>query len=419
MSGACTPSGELPNADDADAHARRQLVDERVGGALGGGQPGRRDVRRRHRARVVDDEHHRRLSDRLRCSSRAGAPARTRAPRSPRARTPRAECAATRSRPVDGELQPSRPPGSGPRSASPGGGRGSSPQDRQRHQRQRQAARVATRSSSQAAPELEQPVLVGRQRDVVDPQPAQLAGDRLAALALELGEPLAHAAAATCRPRPVRRSRDRPAQRCPTAGSSASRGSAISIASTEWRTRSEPSGRSQPRWSRKSEITTTSPAAGQPARRAQRARQPSGSCWPSGATPSASIRRSATIPGLEPRGGSTRGAPAPNATSPTLPARRTPSRPNTSATPSATSAFRRCAVPNAIDGETSSTIHVVSARSGTCRRTCGWPVRAVAAGSMWRTSSPISYGRSCASSVPSADPGRAPVARQASARSAG
>ena len=45
---------------------------------------------------------------------------------------------------------------------------------------------------------------------------------------------------------------------------------------------------------------------------------------------------------------------APNATNPTLPARRTPRRPNTSATPSATSAFSRRAVPNAIDGDTSS-----------------------------------------------------------------
>ena len=49
---------------------------------------------------------------------------------------------------------------------------------------------------------------------------------------------------------------------------------------------------------------------------------------------------------MEPRGGSTRGAAAPKATRPTLPARRTPSRPNTSATPSATSAFSRLAVPN-------------------------------------------------------------------------
>jgi hypothetical protein len=45
-------------------------------------------------------------------------------------------------------------------------------------------------------------------------------------------------------------------------------------------------------------------------------------------------------------------------------------------------------VPKAIDGETSITTHVVSARSGTCNRTWGTPVRALAAGSSWRTSSP-------------------------------
>ncbi len=79
------------------------------------------------------------------------------------------------------------------------------------------------------------------------------------------------------------------------------------------------------------------------------------------------------MPGLDPRGGSTWGSPAPNAIIPTLPARRTPRRPNTSAAPSATSAFSRSAVPNAIDADTSSTIQVVSARSGTCRRTWGMP----------------------------------------------
>ena len=47
--------------------------------------------------------------------------------------------------------------------------------------------------------------------------------------------------------------------RWPTAGSSVSRGSTTSIASTEWRTRSEPSGRSHARWSRKSEMSTTRP----------------------------------------------------------------------------------------------------------------------------------------------------------------
>ena len=43
----------------------------------------------------------------------------------------------------------------------------------------------------------------------------------------------------------------------------------------------------------------------------------------------------------------------------------------TSATPAATSDFSRAAVPNAIEADTSSSTHVVSARSGTCWRTCG------------------------------------------------
>ena len=51
------------------------------------------------------------------------------------------------------------------------------------------------RSSSQPPPELQQPVAIGGQRDVVDVQAAQLARDLVAALALELGEALAHARA--------------------------------------------------------------------------------------------------------------------------------------------------------------------------------------------------------------------------------
>ena len=75
-----------------------------------------------------------------------------------------------------------------------------------------------------------------------------------------------------------------------------------------------------------------------------------------------------------------------------------------------TSAAGRCRTPST--ALRSSTIHVVSARSGTCWRTCGMPVRALAAGSSWRGSSPGSYGRSCASSVPAPTPGRAALAGQ-------
>ena len=279
---------------------------------------------------------------------------------------------------------------------------------------ERQAARVATRSSSQAAPEREQPVVFGRQRDVVDPQPAQLAGDRLAPLALELGEPLAHAPPARCRPRSVSPVSGSTSARCPTAGSSASRGSAISTASTACRTRSEPSGRSQPCCSRKSEITTTRPGwrASRPTRRRAPA-MPSGSCWPSGATPSASIRRSATIPGLEPRGGSTRGAVGAERDQPDAagPADAEPPEHERDALGDVgLQPQRRCRTPSTARRRARSTSSArARARAGA---RAAVPVRAVAAGSMWRTSSPISYGRSWASSVPSADPGGPPVARQ-------
>ena len=71
-----------------------------------------------------------------------------------------------------------------------------------------------------------------------------------------------------------------------------------------------------------------------------------------------------------------------------------------SVAPTATSALRRSAVPNAIDGERSSAIHVTSTRSASCTRTCGSPVRAVTFQSIRRTSSPGTYGRTCASSLP-------------------
>ncbi|UUY04154.1 hypothetical protein LRS13_01095 [Svornostia abyssi] len=57
-------------------------------------------------------------------------------------------------------------------------------------------------------------------------------------------------------------------------------------------------------------------------------------------------------------------------------------------------------MPKPIDVLRSSSSHVVSDRSATCTRTCGSPVRALAAASRWRTSSPGWYGRMRASSVP-------------------
>ena len=88
--------------------------------------------------------------------------------------------------------------------------------------------------------------------------------------------------------------------------------------------------------------------------------------------------------------------------------RRAPSRlprrlarwPSASATPSATSAFLRSAVPNDMEAETSSASHVTSTRSARSMRTCVSPVRAVTFHSIRRTSSPGMYGRTCASSLP-------------------
>ena len=131
--------------------------------------------------------------------------------------------------------------------------------------------------------------------------------------------------------------------RCPTAGSSPSRGSTISTASTEWRTRSDPSGRSQPCCSRKSEMTTTRPgwraSRPHPRQRVAPARRVV-----------LAVRRHALgerpaqrdDPGLAIRGAAARAA----ARRRTRPARRCPRgapprRPNTSATPSATSALSR------------------------------------------------------------------------------
>ena len=74
--------------------------------------------------------------------------------------------------------------------------------------------------------------------------------------------------------------------------------------------------------------------------------------------------------------------------------------PIASATPSATSAFRRSAVPNAIDAEASNTSHVTSTRSASSTRTWVCPVRAVTFQSIRRTSSPGSYGRTWKSSLP-------------------
>ncbi len=64
-----------------------------------------------------------------------------------------------------------------------------------------------------------------------------------------------------------------------------------------------------------------------------------------------------------------RGSSGPNAISPSRLPRRVAACPTASATPSATSALRRSAVPNAIDADESKTSHVTSTRSASSTRT--------------------------------------------------
>ena len=75
-------------------------------------------------------------------------------------------------------------------------------------------------------------------------------------------------------------------------------------------------------------------------------------------------------------------------TTPSRLPRRVAMCPMAIATPSATSALRRSAVPNCIDGDVSSTSQVDERALGELTRTCGCPVRAVTFHSILRTSSP-------------------------------
>ena len=204
----------------------------------------------------------------------------------------------------------------------------------------------------------------------------------------------------------------------PTSVSSSSRGSRISTARTWCRAATAPSAAGQSRGPRKSDTSTTRPPRGAaPAtRRSAPAgdRAPTGPCGvgPGGPFPARAARRRPGRRRYAPRGAARAGpagrpspASAGRAAHRTSAARggcraawrrgRTPPP-----TPSATSALRRSAVPNVIDGETSRSSHVVRARSGTWTRTWGIVVRAVTFQSIRRTSSPGSYGRTWASSVP-------------------
>ena len=89
------------------------------------------------------------------------------------------------------------------------------------------------------------------------------------------------------------------------------------------------------------------------------------------------------------RGGSGIGEPPPNETSARRGSRARSRRGRARARrPMATSALRRSAVPNPIDGVRSSTTQVTSTRSASCTLMCGSRVRAVTFQSIRRTSSP-------------------------------
>ena len=216
---------------------------------------------------------------------------------------------------------------------------------------------------------------------VADAERGELAGEPVALLGGRGGEALAQRLLRvfTRMSRPVSGSTS---QSSPTFGSSCSRGSRISTASTSWRPASSSSGRRQSRGPRKSETTTTSERwrASAPARL---------SASPSEVAPTRSSggsARSAESRPIRPSrpclGGSARGSSSPKVTTPSLFPRRVATWPSAIATPSATSALRRSAVPNCIEGEVSSTSQVTSTRSARCSRTCGSPVRAVTFQSM-------------------------------------
>ena len=192
-------------------------------------------------------------------------------------------------------------------------------------------------------------------------------------------------------------------QRTPAFGSASSAGSRTSTATTSWRAASSSSGRCQSRGPRKSETSTTNERS-----RASAPARTIASPNPPGASPRRTVvvmprpdRRSRPISPMRPGlGGSARGWASPKVTTPSRFPRRVPRWPTAIATPSATSALRRSAVPNCIETDVSSTSQVTSTRSARSTRTCGSLVRALTFQSMRRTSSPGTYGRTSASSEP-------------------
>ena len=153
----------------------------------------------------------------------------------------------------------------------------------------------------------------------------------------------------------------------PTSASSCSRGSRISIASVGWRPATRRSAALPvERAAEVGDDDDERALHGEPVERARAPRR--GRPRPPGrraAPPSVSSR-----PRRPWRGRRQRGSPAPKATTPSRLPRRVAAWPTASATPSATSALRRSAVPNAIEAEASKTSQVTSTRSASSTRTC-------------------------------------------------
>ena len=203
--------------------------------------------------------------------------------------------------------------------------------------------------------------------------------------------------------------------RRPTGGSSSSRGSSTSTASTSWRPRTDRSSRSQPAGSRKSEITTTRPrrrASGPMARRALIGR-PCGR-WPRAvgalgvdARGVVASRWSSAMTASRPeRGGTVTRPPGRRGAAPSrLPARAV-RKPTAAVAASARSRFSHAAVPKSRLGDWSTTTQVSSSRSAIVSRTWATVVRAVRFQSMRRTSSPGWYSRPSPGSLP--EPGTRP-----------
>ena len=222
--------------------------------------------------------------------------------------------------------------------------------EQQREQRERPLeAHRRGLPAAQEGHEQAQPVALGRQHDVPDAdggeqRRATPLRSSAAAAAKRCAQPLA--ARVDAQP-PAGLRVDEP--ELADVGSSCSRASRISIASTSWRAASCSSGRRQSSGPRKSETTTTS--ARWRARRAVRAqrRAERGRARPPSLGSSRSAPSSPSSPRRPWRGGRTRGLARRTSTTPSRLPRRVATWPSASATPSATSALRRSAVPNVIE----------------------------------------------------------------------